>query len=115
MKKMSQKMTNIRFILVETKVFLSRLVGEGEKKIESYFIQSKKSGEPTVLLFDDIHIICDKSNKSLVSTLINEIDKLKQSDKIVVVCATSQIKKLDENLRRAGRLDKEINFEIPKV
>ncbi|EAR89093.2 AAA family ATPase CDC48 subfamily protein (macronuclear) [Tetrahymena thermophila SB210] len=114
-KKMSQKMNEVKFVLVETKQFLSRLVGEGEKKVEQYFNLSKRSGEPTVLFFDDIHIICDKSNKGLVSTLINEIDKLKQTDRVVVVCATSQIKKIDENLKRAGRLDKEINFEVPKV
>lgn len=63
--------------MVETKNFLSRLVGDGEKKIEAYFAQSKKGGEPTVLFFDDIHIICDKSNKGLIGTLINEIDNLK--------------------------------------
>lgn len=68
-----------------------------------------------MLFFDDIHIICDKSNSGLVNTLSNELDKLTPNDRIVVVCATSQPKKLDAALQRAGRLDKTINFEIPNA
>ena len=56
-------MTGVKFIIVETKSFLSRLVGEGEKKVEQYFNISKRGGEPTVLFFDDIHIMCDKNKQ----------------------------------------------------
>jgi len=109
-------MTEVRFIMADSKQFLSRLVGEGEKNIEGLFSLAKKSSEyPTVLFFDDLHVICDKSNKGLISTLSAEIDNLKPNHRVLVVCATSQPKKIDETLRRSGRLDKEIAFEIPKT
>lgn len=117
MRKLSRSFEKVTFIFVEAQRLLNRVVGESEKKIENYFAQARQQ-KPSVLFFDDIHIVCGKKDAnagSVIQTINNEIDKLVQEDQTLVVAATSNPKKLDESLKRAGRFDKQIQIDIPKA
>lgn len=45
---------------------------------------------------------------------MKELDGILQGEKVLVIATTNQITSIDPGLRRAGRFDKEIKFEIPQ-
>ena len=73
----------------------------------------------TVIFFDEIDSLAPPRNNSyegsqkVVGTLLSEMDGLKDSGKILVVGATNNIDGVDSALKRAGRFDFMIKFEMP--
>ena len=93
------------------------LVGEAERRLTKLFQQS----QDTLLIMDDIHLICPKRGGSnpgvdrLAATLLSLLDGIKKerTATIVVLAITSNPSLLDPALRRPGRLDAEIEVPIP--
>lgn len=93
------------------------MVGEAERRLTRLFQQS----QDTLLIFDDIHLICPKRSGSnpggdrLAATLLSLLDGIGQEKtaNIVILAITSNASLLDPALRRPGRLDAEIEVPIP--
>ena len=93
------------------------IVGEAERRLTKLFQQS----QDTLLIMDDIHLICPKRGGSnpgvdrLAATLLSLLDGIKKEGTatIVVLAITSNPSLLDPALRRPGRLDAEIEVPIP--
>ena len=91
----------------------------GERKVLEIIEQARKaaqiSGEPVILLIDEIDAIAqkrsgDETNKVLVM-LMNEIDKLKASDNVIVFAREA----LDRAIVRSGRLDQSVEVGYPNA
>jgi len=76
--------------------------------------------QPSIIFFDEIDGLApvrstktDQIHNSVVSTLLAEMDGLKDRGDIVVIGATNRIDTLDAALRRPGRFDLELSFLLP--
>ena len=45
--------------------------------------------------------------------MINEIDNIEKHEKVMLICTTNDIEKINVNVRRSGRLDKLIKVNVP--
>lgn len=78
--------------------------------------QTAKENQPSIILIDDIDIICNKeSNKrpqgSPIFTFLSEIDKVK-NDLIYLVATSSNPEKLDVSLKKVYRFEKVITVNM---
>ena len=82
--------------------------------------QQAKSLQPSIIIFEDLHQICDRkdlgkeTSQALIMALMKELDSIYSAEKVLVIATTNQITNIDMGLRRSGRLDKEIKIEIPQ-
>lgn len=72
---------------------MSKIVGEGEKKLENIF-EVAKNNAPAVIFLDDLHIIGNKkdnnsNNSTIIATLVAEIDKIDIYSKVMVIASTN--------------------------
>ncbi|CAD5116179.1 unnamed protein product [Dimorphilus gyrociliatus] len=97
---------------------LSKYQGESESKVKAYFNEAR-TNSPSVILIDDINVICAKKEsenvlKRIVSVLVTEMDSITTTSSPVLVIATSnKTDEIDISLRRAGRLEYEIEIPVP--
>lgn len=96
---------------------------EGEKKALEVIQTAKKTAQITgkfvILLIDEIDAIAQKrsgsdTNKVLVM-LMNELDKLKPSDNVIVVATTNRKEALDPAIIRSKRLDQSVEVGLPNA
>lgn len=109
------------------------IIGEAEKKLAKLFERGEKRAiekkVSTLIILDDIHLICPRRGASgqaagverVASTLLALMDGIghlsvsdaEQSGNVVVLAITSNPSSLDPALRRAGRLDTELEIPSP--
>ena len=98
---------------------LSKWVGEAERQLRLLFDEAKKN-QPAVIFFDEIDGLApvrssrqDQIHSSIVSTLLALMDGLDQRGQIIVIGATNRPDAIDPALRRPGRFDRELCFNLP--
>jgi SpoVK/Ycf46/Vps4 family AAA+-type ATPase len=109
------------------------IMGEGEKKVTTIFKRAERravnENVSTLLIFDDIHLICPRRGAAgegtgverVASTLLALMDGIGNSSQgqndqcgnIAILAITSNPSSLDPALRRAGRLDTEVEVPSP--
>lgn len=95
--------------------------GESEEKLRAVFESARTAAEegPCVLFLDELDSLCPRRTSSsapenrLVAQLLTLMDGVDQSDRFLVVGATSRPDSLDPALRRPGRFDREVETENP--
>ena len=77
---------------------------------------------PSVIFFDEIDGLApvrssrqDHIHSSIVSTLLALMDGLDARGEVIIIGATNRIDSIDPALRRPGRFDREILFNLPAV
>lgn len=100
---------------------LSKWVGEAEKQLRLLFEQAR-AYQPSVIFFDEIDGLTpvrsskqDQIHSSIVSTLLALMDGLDSRGQVVVIGATNRVNAIDPALRRPGRFDRELLFDLPDV
>ncbi|KAI6175937.1 Bromo domain-containing protein [Aphelenchoides bicaudatus] len=98
---------------------LSKWVGESERQLRLLFDQAYKM-RPSIIFFDEIDGLApmrssrqDQIHSSIVSTLLALMDGLDNRGQVVVVGATNRLDTLDPAIRRPGRFDRELRFDLP--
>lgn len=106
---------------------LGKYVGEAERTLRLLFEEAERRA-PSVIFFDEIDALVPprttSSNKSymyehsqvyacVTSTLLALMDGLSPRGDVVVIAATNRPSAIDPALRRPGRFDREIKFELP--
>ncbi|OGF68073.1 MAG: hypothetical protein A2Y62_13890 [Candidatus Fischerbacteria bacterium RBG_13_37_8] len=93
--------------------------GESEKAVRDAFKKAKEK-TPAILLIDEIDSIGSARSsmrgeleRRLVTTLLTEMDGLRNLGNVIVVGTTNTPDVLDAALRRPGRFDYEIHIGIP--
>jgi transitional endoplasmic reticulum ATPase len=72
--------------------------------------------QPSVLVIEEIDFIAGgkQSNKELFYTLLSELDSIEgSSSNMLVIATTNKLDEVDKSLRRGGRLDIDIRFDMP--
>jgi len=98
---------------------LSKWVGEAERQLRLLFDEAHKN-QPAVIFFDEIDGLApvrssrqDQIHSSIVSTLLALMDGLDSRGQIIVIGATNRPDAIDPALRRPGRFDRELCFNLP--
>jgi len=117
------KELRMNFYYVKTADILGQYLGESEKHIAELFKVARKNA-PVVLFFDEIDSIgkkrdmgggadADQAVSRALSTMLTEMDGMKEKEQIIVVAATNVPNQLDPALLRPGRFDKIIYMPPP--
>lgn len=99
--------------------------GEAEDRIRAVFDkcrqQAAQHGAGTLLFIDEIDAVCPKRDDSgeaerrMVAAFLTALDGAKGDDGVVVLGATNRPDAIDPALRRAGRLEREIETGVPNA
>ncbi len=114
--------SEINFISVRGPEFLSKWVGESEKKVRETFHKARTAA-PCIIFMDELDAIAPARGRNggsgnqvterIVSQLLTEIDGLNSLKDVVLVAATNRPDILDPALIRAGRFEKQIEIGLP--
>ncbi|CAD5227553.1 unnamed protein product [Bursaphelenchus xylophilus] len=98
---------------------MSKWVGESERQLRLLFDQAYQM-RPSIIFFDEIDGLApvrsskqDQIHSSIVSTLLALMDGLDNRGEVVVIGATNRLDSIDPALRRPGRFDRELRFDLP--
>jgi len=108
------------FFLVSGPAIVSKYVGDTEQLLRRIF-ERAQSRERAIVFFDEIDSIAGERNEGsheasdrLVAQLLTEMDGFSQAGgNVIVLAATNRPDMIDPALRRPGRFDWEIIFELP--
>ena len=109
----------VAFFMRKGSDVLSKWVGESERQLRLLFDQAFRM-RPSVIFFDEIDGLApvrssrqDHIHSSIVSTLLALMDGLDSRGEVIIIGATNRIDSIDPALRRPGRFDREILFQLP--
>ena len=107
---------------------LGKYAGESERTLRLLFAEARKHA-PSVIFFDEIDALCPARRAgardddvhaqmcaSVVTTLLalmDGVDTGEEGGRVVVLAATNRPDSLDAALRRPGRFDTEVYFDLP--
>eukprot|EP01084_Bolivina_argentea_P296467 510614_1 len=116
---MGHKAKKVAFYMRKGADCLSKWVGEAERQLRLLFDEAHKN-QPAVIFFDEIDGLApvrssrqDQIHSSIVSTLLALMDGLDSRGQIIVIGATNRPDAIDPALRRPGRFDRELCFNLP--
>ena len=96
-------------------------MGEAERQLRLLFEQARVY-QPSIIFFDEIDGLTpvrsskqDQIHSSIVSTLLALMDGLDSRGQVVVIGATNRVDAIDPALRRPGRFDREMVFDLPNL
>ncbi len=109
------------FIAVNGPELMSRWVGAAEQAVRELFIKARQAA-PCVVFIDEIDTLAPARGQyqgdsgvsdRVVGQLLTELDGLQDSTDVLLVGATNRRTALDPALLRAGRLDLQIEVDLP--
>ena len=104
---------------------LSKYVGESEENVRKLFqdaINDNGNGKLHLIICDEFDAICRKRgsrndstgvNDNVVNQLLSMIDGPKSLNNILLICMTNKKDALDEAVLRPGRLEVQIEIQLP--
>ncbi|KAH8267451.1 hypothetical protein KR018_005012 [Drosophila ironensis] len=115
---------HLQVIPINSGEVFSRFLGETEQKLAAIFERAYAHyPHPTLLLVEDVHNLCPKQeNSDLVKrvslsflSLLDQLSNPRQpkGSRTFVLATSSQIESLHPSIRRAGRLDSELELGAP--
>lgn len=110
---------NVDITIVNGPELTSKYFGETEQKLRDIFNNAVEKA-PSVLMIDEFDTVCPKrtsssneSEKRVVATFCTLLDNIPQESLFVVIALTNQLDGIDPVLRRPGRFEKEVEFNVP--
>jgi transitional endoplasmic reticulum ATPase len=111
--------TDANFISVKGPELISKWVGESEKKIREIFKKARQVA-PTIIFFDEFDSISKvrgrgitDSTERMVNQLLTELDGIEDLEKVTLIAATNRPDLIDPALLRPGRIELNIEIEMP--
>jgi len=85
------------------------------KKLQDAF-RLAKLRQPSVLVVEEVDFLAGKKDgRELYYTFMAELDAVESSRQMLVIATTNKLDEVDKSLRRGGRLDIDIRFEMPSA
>lgn len=113
------KTTNAHFIYHTAGDIFKKYYGEAESNIRELFEEAQKNA-PSIIFIDEFDTVGAKRaeigaemERRVVTELLVEMEKLKDSDSVIVIAATNRINDIDQAFRRSGRFEHEIAIDPP--
>ncbi|MFQ3275333.1 MAG: transitional endoplasmic reticulum ATPase [Candidatus Nanohaloarchaea archaeon] len=111
---------NANFISIKGPEIFSKYVGESEEAIREVF-QKARQVAPCILFIDEIDSIATRRGSRtdsgvgdrVVNQLLTELDGIESLEGVTVIAATNRPDLIDPALLRPGRIDRDIEVEIP--
>ncbi len=107
------------FISVSGPEIMSKYYGESEEQLREIFEEAEENS-PSIIFFDEIDAIAPKRDeisgeveRRVVAQLLSLMDGLEERGDVIVIAATNRPDAVDTALRRAGRLDREVEVGVP--
>jgi transitional endoplasmic reticulum ATPase len=107
------------FYKVSGPEIFSKWYGESEKVLRDIFDDAAKQ-ESAIIFFDEIDSVAGRrggnsheESRRVVAQLLTRMDGFDKDDNVVVIAATNRPQDIDSALRRPGRFDWEIHFDLP--
>merc|ERR1719230_987788 len=105
---------------------ISKYAGESEERIRNVFElcaeKARSTGKGVLLFLDEIDAICPirddatESERRVVATFLTLLDgATDKSARVIVLGATNRPNSIDPALRRAGRLEREVEVGVPNA
>lgn len=104
---------------------VSKYAGESEERIKNVFEKcaaaAHRSKKGALLFIDEIDAICPnreeatESERRVVATFLTLLDGTGSDDAVIVLGATNRPNAIDPALRRAGRLEREVEVGVPNA
>jgi len=115
--------TNACFLKLAGPQLVQMFIGDGAKIVRDAFALAREKA-PAIIFIDELdaigtkrfdsHKAGDREVQRTMLELLNQLDGFTQDDDIKVVAATNRIDILDPALLRSGRIDRKIEFPLPK-
>jgi len=116
---------NIPFFQLSAGQLSSKWQGESEERIRDLFANARKFA-PSIIFIDEIDSIASarsgmggsssEAHTKVLNQLLTCMDGFEKDDKYVfVMAATNRVDLLDPAIRRPGRFDEEIPFDLPNA
>ncbi|MEH1789465.1 MAG: AAA family ATPase [Nostoc sp.] len=109
----------LNYIAINGPEVMSKYYGEAEARLRSIFEKATRSA-PCLIFIDEIDSLApDRSQvegeveKRLVAQLLGLMDGFAKTEGVIVLAATNRPDDLDPALRRPGRFDREVHFQVP--
>lgn len=116
--------TDATFVRVIGSELVQKYVGEGARMVRELF-QMARSKKACIIFFDEVDAIGgarfddgaggDNEVQRTMLQIVTELDGFDARGNIKVLMATNRPDTLDPALMRPGRLDRKIEFELPKL
>jgi transitional endoplasmic reticulum ATPase len=114
--------TGAAFFQVRGPEVVSKWVGESERTLRNLFDDAAQAQEGrAIIFFDEIDSIAGRRDalthdfsRSVVAQLLTLMDGFKPTTNVLVIAATNRQDVMDPALRRPGRFDLEIPFDLPE-
>ncbi|XP_037957222.1 ATPase family protein 2 homolog [Teleopsis dalmanni] len=109
-------------IKINPSELFSKFLGETEQNLHSYFKQAFDNyPEPTLIIIEDLHNLCPQNDTNEIIkrvsmaflSILDELNTKKEAQKTFILATTSQANTLNVGVRRCGRLDSEIEINVP--
>ncbi|XP_020807953.1 spermatogenesis-associated protein 5 [Drosophila serrata] len=115
---------NAQLIRINSGEIYSKFLGETEQKLTAIFERAYNHyPHPTLLLIEDVHNLCPKQESSdlikrVSLAFLSLLDQLSSPSQLkgsrtFLLATSSQIESLHPSIRRAGRLDNELELGAP--
>lgn len=109
----------VNYIALVGPEVISKYYGEAEQRLRGIFEKAAKNA-PCIIFIDEIDSLAPDRNsvegeveKRVVAQLLGLMDGFSHSQGVIVLAATNRPDHLDPALRRPGRFDREVQFQIP--
>jgi transitional endoplasmic reticulum ATPase len=110
---------DIEMYTISISDIVSKYFGDSEKLIKKYFKEIRER-EKAILFIDEIDALAPTRGKSdsmasdrIISTLLTEMDGIKDDKDLMVLGATNRLEAIDPALKRPGRFSKIIEVPLP--
>lgn len=113
-----------KFLYINASHFEEALVGLGAARVRALFTAAKELA-PCIIFIDEIdsvgrkrsaHSLSSSEGTQTLNQLLSEMDGFEQQENpIVVIGATNRPDVLDSALTRAGRFDRKVEIESPRI
>ncbi len=115
--------SNSNFISIKGPEVFSKYVGESEEAVREIF-QKARQVAPCILFIDEIDAIAPRrggrSSDSgvgdrVVNQLLTELDGIESLEGVTVIAATNRPDMIDPAITRPGRIDRNVEVEVPDL
>ncbi|KAM5579130.1 calmodulin-interacting protein 111-like [Rosa sericea] len=109
----------VNFFSVNGPEVVSQYYGKSEQALREVF-DSASQAAPSVVFIDELDAIAparkeggEELSLRMVATLLNLMDGISTTERVLVIAATNRPDSIEPALRRPGRLDREIEIGVP--